>query len=62
MKFKMNNHEWEILELPKEQIKLIYEKETNEETICNISANSLDIIHKIVEDYFKKAREVKMNG
>ena len=25
----MNNHEWEILELPKEQIKLIYEKENN---------------------------------
>ena len=29
----MNNHEWEILELPKEQIKLIYEKEMNEETL-----------------------------
>ena len=107
MKFKMNNHEWEILELPKEQIKLIYEKEMNEETLyvygltkydnhkiyineelcfdmkrktlmhelmhcyieeyvslelenyeeetlCNISANSHDIIHKIVEDYFKE--------
>ena len=105
MKFKMNNHEREILELPKEQIKLIYEKETNEETIyvygltkydnhkiyinkelcfdmkrktlmhelmhcylftyvsfnnidfciddfCDISANSHDIIHKIVKDYF----------
>ena len=24
-----------------------------EETMCNISANSHDIIHKIVEDYFK---------
>ena len=33
MKFEMNNHEWEILELPKEQIKLIYEKEMNEETL-----------------------------
>ena len=54
MKFEMNNHEWEILELPKDQIKLIYEKEMNEETLCNISANSHDIIHKIVEDYFKE--------
>ena len=25
-----------------------------EETLCNISANSHDIIHKIVEDYFKE--------
>ena len=33
MKFEMNDHEWEILELPKEQIKLIYEKEMNEETL-----------------------------
>ena len=28
----------------------------NEEDICNISANSHDIIHKIVEDYFKGAK------
>ena len=33
MKFEMNNHEWEILELSKEQIKLIYEKEMNEEEL-----------------------------
>ena len=39
MKFEMNNHEWEILELPKEQIKLIYEKEMNEEEIKNIGLN-----------------------
>lgn len=26
--------------------------EASEETICDISANSHDIIHKIVEDYF----------
>ncbi len=28
-------------------------KEYTEEDLCNISANSHDIIHKIVEDYFK---------
>ena len=28
-------------------------KSFDEENICNISANSHDIIHKIVEDYFK---------
>ena len=107
MKFKMNNHEWELLEISKEQIKELYEKEMNEEalmvygltkfdnnkiyineelcydmkrktimhelmhcykeeyislglneideeTLCDISANSHDIIHKIVEDYFKE--------
>ena len=27
--------------------------EYNEDVLCNISANSHDIIHKIVEDYFK---------
>ena len=27
--------------------------EINEEMLCDISANSHDIIHKIVEDYFK---------
>lgn len=27
--------------------------EYNEEQLCDISANSHDIIHKIVEDYFK---------
>jgi hypothetical protein len=105
MKFKMNNHDWEILELSKEQIIAVYEKEMEtetlyvygltkydnhkiyineelcfdmkrktlmhelmhcyieeyvsleledykEETMCNISANSHDIIHKIVDDYF----------
>jgi Zn-dependent peptidase ImmA (M78 family) len=25
----------------------------NEETLCDISANSHDVIHKIAEDYFK---------
>jgi Zn-dependent peptidase ImmA (M78 family) len=29
------------------------EKEYTEEDLCNISSNSHDIIHKIVEDYFK---------
>lgn len=106
MKFKMNNHEWQLLEISKEEIKKIYEEETKEETLmvygltkfdnhkiyinkelcfdmkrktimhelmhcykeeyislefddideemlCNISANSHDIIHKIVKDYFK---------
>ncbi len=28
--------------------------EYNEDVLCNISANSHDIIHKIVEDYFKE--------
>ena len=107
MKFKMNNHEWEIIEADRQFVKQEYEKATNEETIevfgltnfceqkiylnknmhkdlkkhtlmhellhcyiseycsieqnnyteevmCDISANSHDIIHKIVEDYFKK--------
>lgn len=107
MEFKINNHEWEIIEIAREEIKEIYEKETKEETLmvygltsyynhkiyinkelcfdmkrktimhelmhcyieeyvslelenyeeetlCNISANSHDIIHKIVEDYFKE--------
>jgi Zn-dependent peptidase ImmA (M78 family) len=32
----------------------LYEfKSFDEENVCNISANSHDIIHKIVEDYFK---------
>lgn len=105
MEFKMNNHQWEIIEISKDQIKEIYEKETGEETLyvygltkydnhkiyineelcydmkrktimhelmhcykeeyisleldnieeetlCNISANSHDIIHEIVESYF----------
>jgi hypothetical protein len=103
--FKMNNHSWNIIELPLEQIKPLYEKysgeETlyvygltkfdeqkiyintelcfdikrttlmhelmhcykqeyvsleldniDEETLCNLSANSHDIIHDIVERYF----------
>lgn len=107
MKFKMNNHEWEIIEETKEFVKQKYEEETKEETIevfgltqfceqkiyinkdmhldlkkhtlmhellhcyiaeycsieqndyteeimCDISANSHDIIHKIVENYFKE--------
>lgn len=107
MKFFMNGHEWELLEVSKEQIKEIYEKEMNEEalmvygltkydnhkiyineelcfdmkrktimhelmhcykeeyisleldeiseeTLCNISANSHDIIHRIVADYFDR--------
>lgn len=108
MKFKMNDREWEIIELSQEEIRerfreykydgepkegryfgLTYldnskiyidkdlcldqkkqtlkhelmhcyigcylfnvEKEYTEEDLCNISANSHDIIHKIVEDYF----------
>lgn len=28
----------------------------DEEVLCDISANSHDIIHKIVEDYFRKQR------
>lgn len=107
MKFKMNNHQWEMIEISKDKIKEIYEKETGEETLyvygltkydnhkiyineelcydmkrktimhelmhcykeeyisleldnieeetlCNISANSHDIIHNIVEQYFSK--------
>lgn len=110
MKFKMNNREWEIIELSQEEIrkhieeykydgnpeekgkyfgqtyydeqKIYLDKDlhkeqkrqtlmhelmhcyigsylaTNnngytEEYLCDISANSHDIIHKIVEDYFK---------
>lgn len=30
----------------------LYTKEYTEEDLCDISANSHDIIHKIVEDYF----------
>lgn len=33
MKFKMNNHEWEIKEETREEIKRIYERETEEETL-----------------------------
>lgn len=107
MKFKMNNHEWEIKEISREEIKRIFEEEMNEqvlyvygltkydnhkiyinkdlcfdmkrktlmhelmhcykeeyvsleldsideETLCNLSANSHDIIHEIVERYFKE--------
>ena len=107
MTFFMNNHEWQIVELAREDIKKIYEQEMGEETIyvygltkydnhkiyineelchdmkrktlmhelmhcykeeyvslsldeideetlCNISANSHDIIHKIVEKYFNE--------
>lgn len=110
MKIKMNDHEWEIKELPKEEIKKIYEEETqeetlmvygltkydnhkiyineelcydmkrktlmhelmhcykeeyisleldeiDEETLCNISANSHDIIHRIVEEYFNSCKK-----
>lgn len=106
MKFKINSHEWEIIEESKQAVKERYEDATkeetievfgltnfceqkiyinrdmhkdlkrhtlmhellhcyiaeycsieqnnyNEEVICDISANSHDIIHKIVEDYFK---------
>lgn len=31
--------------------------EPDEETMCDISANSHDIIHKIVEDYFKEGNK-----
>jgi Zn-dependent peptidase ImmA (M78 family) len=30
------------------------QNEYDEEAMCNISANSHDIIHKIVDEYFKK--------
>ena len=30
----------------------------NEEVLCDISANSHDIIHKIVEDYFRDKKEI----
>lgn len=109
MKFKMNNRDWEIIELSQEEIRDHYieykydgeptegkyfgltysdtqkiyidkdlckgqKKQTlyhelmhcyiesyitmnieniNEELLCDISANSHDIIHKIAEDYFK---------
>ena len=33
----------------------------NEEILCHISANSHDIIHKIVEDYFKAKKEWNKN-
>ena len=102
----MNNHEWEIKEISKNDIKKIYEEETQEETLyvygltkydnhkifinselcydmkrktimhelmhcyieeyvslelddykeetlCNISANSHDIIHEITKEYFR---------
>lgn len=29
----------------------------DEEMVCNISSNSHDIIHKIVEDYFKEVKQ-----
>ena len=32
------------------------EQQNTEEDLCNISANSHDIIHKIVEDYFKEMK------
>ena len=110
MKFKMNNHEWKIKEVTREEIKRIYERETGEETLmvygltkydsheiyinsemchdmkrktmmhelmhcyveeyvslelddykeetmCNISANSHDIIHEIVKEYFNCKKE-----
>ena len=53
----MNNHEWEIKEVTREEIKRIYERETGEETMCNISANSHDIIHEIVKEYFNCKKE-----
>ena len=113
MKFKMNDREWEIIELSQEEIRekireykydgepkegryfgltyldnskiyidkdlclgqkkqtlkhelmhcyigcylFNFEKEYTEEDLCNISSNSHDIIHKIVEDYFKGAKQ-----
>lgn len=107
MYFKINGHEWIILEVSKEHIEKIYEEkmqdkalyvygltkfdnhkiyinselchdmkrktlmhelmhcyieeyislsleEYDEETMCNISANSHDIIHEIVDTYFNK--------
>lgn len=103
MKFKMNNHEWKIKEIPNCEMNIIcnsnkretfthgitqydimtiyinddtrnkrttlyhelchcflyeyghnqWNKEFNYEDICEIVASSHDIIHKIVEDYFK---------
>lgn len=38
----------------------LYEfKSFDEENVCNISANSHDIIHKIVENYFKGENNAK---
>lgn len=109
MKFKMNNRDWEIIELSQEEMRKTFSKwdgepkegryfgltfldndkiyidsdlsvgqkrqtllhelmhcylgcyvdnttrEHDEEALCNLSANSHDIIHKIVEDYFKRS-------
>lgn len=108
MKFKMNNHTWEIIDVTRQEIKDIYKKETNEdafylyglsmigeqiiylnkdikpekkrktlmhelmhcykaeyislsidnideELLCDLCANSHDIIHEIVERYFHGA-------
>ena len=50
----MNNCEYEIKEVTQEEL----QKEiADEEELCDISANSHDIIHKIVEDYFKNNKE-----
>ena len=35
-----------------------HEKEFNNEDVCEISACSHDIIHKIVEDYFRDKKEI----
>ena len=35
--------------------------EISEEVMCDISANSHDLIHKIVDDYFKKIRIKDIN-
>ena len=43
MKFKMNDREW-----------YIEEWKISEEELCDISANSHNIIHKIVKEYFNE--------
>lgn len=71
--FPARNEIWLLSTLEKEQKKktLLHElmhcyiwsymtdlETLNEEDVCNISANSHDIIHKIVEDYFKQKGEM----
>lgn len=107
MKFKMNNRDWEIIELSQEKISEEYGKEGlgncfglcdysqqkiilwkdlheqqkkqtlihellhcyiccyvsfedmewNEDIVCNICSNSHDIIHEIVNEYFKQKKD-----
>lgn len=67
MKFKTNNRTWSIEEKSQSEIKSIQnqrkanidnyithrEKEYLEEEVADIVSNSYDIIHEIVDKYFK---------